>query len=61
MAGAKAATMSFDPGGSDSSPGLPTGELDAGYARAAKRLRQLADKALASNDLWRTYTFKAAA
>ena len=60
-AGSKAATMSFDPDGMDSRPGLPTGGLEAGYARASARLREFADKALASNDFGSVYTLRAAA
>ena len=59
--GFKAATMSFDPNGMDSRPGLPTGDLEAGYARAAARLRELADKAHASNDLGSIYLLRFAA
>lgn len=60
-AGSRAATMSFDPDGMDSRPGLPAGDLEAGYARAAARLRELADTAIASNDFGSVYSLGAAA
>lgn len=40
--GSKAATMTFDADGAGSHPGLPAGDLAAGYERAAARLRELA-------------------
>ena len=60
-AGSKAATMSFDPDGMDSRPGLPSGELENGYAHAAARLRELRDTVIASNDFGNVHSFKAAA
>ncbi len=60
-AGSKAATMSFDPDGMDSRPGLPAGDLESGYARAAARLRELAGAALASNDFGSVFSLKTAA
>ncbi len=38
----KFATMTFDPAGMDSRPGAPHDELEAGYARAATKLREFA-------------------
>lgn len=60
-AGSKAATMTFDPDGIDSRPGLPAGDLDAGYTRAAARLRDLADEALATDDFQSIHSLKRAA
>lgn len=60
-AGAKTATMSFDPDGLDSRPGRPGGDLESGYARAAARLSELASKALASNDFGSVYSLRPAA
>ena len=60
-AGSKSATMTFDADGMDSRPGLPAGDLEAGYARAAAKLRELADWAIAANDFGRTISFREAA
>ena len=53
--GPKAATMTFDPDGMDSRPGRPRGDLEAGYARAATRLRKLAATPASAQD---TVTFR---
>ena len=42
-AGPKSAVMTFDPDGMDLRPGRPRGDLQAGYRRAATRLRKLAE------------------
>lgn len=60
-AGSKAATMSFDPDGMESRPGLPAGELVSGYERATVRLRELANHAFASNDFRSVHTLRTAA
>lgn len=60
-AGSKAATMSFDPDGLNSRSGLPVGEIAIGYDRAAMRLRELADKALASSDFGSVHSLGLAA
>ncbi|WP_137897486.1 hypothetical protein [Sphingomonas sp. 2SG] len=60
-AGPKAATMSFDPDGMEPRPGLPVGQIAIGYDRAAARLRELADMALASSDFGSVHALGAAA
>lgn len=40
--GSKAATMTFNADGTDSTPSLPEGDIQAGYDRAAVRLLELA-------------------
>ena len=49
--GPKSATMTFDPEGMDSRPGRPRGDLQAGYARAATRLRKLAATPAPAQDM----------
>ncbi len=50
QANGKKATMTFDLEGMDSHPGAPHRELEAGFERAAAKLRKLAASGIAANE-----------
>lgn len=49
--GSEPATMTFDADGTDSHPGMPKGDLEGGFHRAAERLRQIAASPSPAHDV----------